>query len=101
MEGGIGQDIESFIHEVTGHVDVKDGLIKAGVGVDVPAGRLNAPGNLADGIGRCPLEDHVLDQVTDPGLFAPLGATPDLAAEVHRHDRGIMTFLEQQGQAVR
>ncbi len=81
----IGQQIERDRHAFGRDIDPVNRPLEGGVGIDVAAGILDALGKGAGAAGRRPLEQHVLEEMRQPGaemriLMDAAGFDPGLHA---------------------
>ena len=93
----VGEQIDRDVHVRRGKIDVVDGAVVSGVGVDLPAMRLHGGGNLAAGAALGALEQQVLQIVRQtcakerPFVLAA-GFNPNLNGN---NGRGVIRLHEQ------
>jgi hypothetical protein len=91
----VGQDVHAGVEELAGQDQVVDGLVIAGPGVDLAAGRLDLLGDLAHPALARPLEQHVLEDVGDAGQRGGLVGGADLHPGLEGHHRsGVVLFQD-------
>ena len=100
-ERGVGQQVHGDRGVLRRHVDVVDGAVEGGVGVDVAAMRLDRGGDLPPRPALRALEQHVLEEMRQPRAeVAPLMDAAGLDPGLDGADRRGRVALEQDGQAV-
>ncbi len=101
VQHGIGENIDGHGGVLGGQVDVIDGVVKGGIGVDIAAMRLDGGGDLPARAAAGAFEKHVLEKMREAGaelrlLVNAAGFHPGL----HGGDGGGGVAFEQDGEPV-
>jgi hypothetical protein len=101
VQDDVGKEIDGHGRVFGGQVDVINGAIEGGVGIDVAAQRLDAGGNLTAGATRGALEQHVFEIMGETRAeLRPLMNAAGFHPHLHGGDRGSSIALEQNGEPV-